>query len=164
MPTLGFGPILTEMSKILTLTLLTIVYLFFWLSLGILYSVPMKRTSTSIMTSIATWLTFSIMISILASVIAGVMVPLPEKDIIEGGDRIKLRDDYMEALQQRNAVIFTINKISPTNLYEEAASEILGVTGGFALAKQEFQRTLTLGEALTANWANIATIVVGLII
>ena len=36
--------------------------------------------------------------------------------------------------------------------------------GARALAKQEFQRTLTLGEALTANWANIATIVVGLII
>ena len=32
------------------------------------------------------------------------------------------------------------------------------------MGAQEFQRTLTLGEALVANWANIATIVVGLIV
>jgi hypothetical protein len=29
---------------------------------------------------------------------------------------------------------------------------------------QQFQRTLTLAEALAANWANIAAIVVGLVI
>jgi ABC-2 type transport system permease protein len=163
-PMLGFGPTMTEASKMVVLTLLTIVYLVFWMCLGILYSVLTKRPSTSIMASIATWLTFSIIVTILASVVAGFLVPLPGTDFREGGDRIKLKDEYMEALQQRNAVISTINKISPTNLYEEAASDILGVAGGFALVKQEFQRTLTLGEALAANWANIAAIVVGLVI
>jgi len=165
-PMLGFGPTLTEMSKILTLTLLTIVYLVFWLSLGILYSVLTKRTSTSIMASIATWLTFSIIISILASVVAGALVPLPGGDIRAGGDRMKLKDEYLEVEQQRQAITSAISRISPTNLYAEAASEILGVAGGFmmGMGKQEFQRTLTLGEALAANWANIATIVVGLII
>ena len=53
-PLLGFGPTLAEASKILTLTMLTMVYLVFWLSLGILYSVLTKRTSKSIMASIAT--------------------------------------------------------------------------------------------------------------
>jgi len=72
----------------------------------------------------------------------------------------------MEAMQRRSAVMTTIQKLSPTNLYEDAASDILGVFGGFmrGMGFQEFQRTLTLTEALAANWANIAAIVVGLVI
>ncbi len=167
-PMLGFGPTLAEASKILTLTLLTIVYLVFWLSLGILYSVLTKRTTTSIMASIATWLTFSIIISILASVVAGFIVPLPGGEFrMQTKDRgIQISPEFMEAMQQRNTVMSNIEKISPTNLYEEAASDILGVAGGFmrGMGRQEFQRTLTLGEALAANWANIATIVVGLVV
>jgi ABC-2 type transport system permease protein len=169
-PMLGFGPTMAEASKILSLTLLTVAYLVFWLSLGILYSVLAKRTSTSIMASIATWLTFSIVIGILASVIAGMMVPLPGEGIRmpdqEGKEGIRMSPEFMEAMQQRAAVQSNIERISPTNLYEEAATDILGVAGGFmrGMGFQEFQRTLTLTEALAANWANVATLVVGLII
>jgi len=167
-PLLGFGPTLTETSKIVALALLTIVYLVFWLSLGILYSVLTKRTATSIMASIATWLTFSIIITILASVVAGFIVPLPGgtfRSQTEGGG-MQISPEFREAMEERAVVTSTIQKISPTNLYEEAASDILGVVGGFmrGMGHQEFQRTLTLGEALAANWANIATIVVGLVI
>ena len=169
-PMLGFGPTGAEALKILTLTLLTVVYLVFWLTLGILYSVLTKRTSTSIMASIATWLVFSIVISILASVIAGMMVPLPGGEIrMEGqGGRgeVRMTPEFIEAMQERSALQSNIQKISPTNLYAEAASDILGVAGGFmhGMGFQEFQRTLTLTEALAANWANIATLVVGMVI
>lgn len=168
-PLLGFGPTMTEASKILTLTLLTIVYLVFWLSLGILFSVLTKKTSTSIMASIATWLTFSIIISILAAVVAGFLVPLPGgsfRGMTGEGGRIQISPEFREAMQKRSAVMSNIQRISPTNLYQEAASDILGVVGGFmmGMGAQEFQRTLTLSEALAANWANIATIVVGLVV
>ncbi len=168
-PLLGFGPTMTEASKILTLTLLTIVYLVFWLSLGILFSVLTKKTSTSIMASIATWLTFSIIISILAAVVAGFLVPLPGgsfRGMTGEGGRMQISPEFREAMQKRAAVMSNIQKISPTNLYEKAASDILGVAGGFmsGMGFQQFQRTLTLGEALAANWANIATIVVGLVV
>ena len=167
-PMLGFGPTLTEASKIVVLTLLTIVYLVFWMCLGILYSVLTKRTSTSIMASIATWLIFSIVITILASVVAGFLVPLPGGEFrvqIEGG-RMQVAPEFIEAMQRRSAVMTTIQKLSPTNLYEDAASDILGVFGGFmrGMGFQQFQRTLSLNEALAANWANIAAIVVGLVI
>ena len=167
-PMLGFGPTMAEASKIVVLMLLTIVYLVFWMSLGILYSVLTKKTSTSIMASIATWLTFSIVITILASVIAGFLVPLPGGDFrvhTEDG-RFRMAPEFVEAMQKRSAVMSNILKISPTNLYQEAASDILGVAGGFmrGMGFQQFQRTLTLTEALAANWANIATIVVGLVI
>jgi ABC-2 type transport system permease protein len=159
---------LTETSKIAALALLTIVYLFFWLSLGILYSVLTKRMATSILVSIAMWLTFSIIITILASVVAGIIIPLPGGTFRSQteGSGMQIRPEFREAMEERAAVTSTIQKISPTNLYEEAASDILGVVGGFVrgMGRQEFQRTLTLGEALAANWANIATIVVGLVV
>jgi ABC-2 type transport system permease protein len=169
-PMLGFGPTLSELSKILVLALLTVVYLVFWLSLGILYSVLTRRTSTSIMASIATWLVFSIVISILASVVASALVPLPGGSIRPGGQGgqgdFQISEEFMEAMQQRTALMSNIERLSPTNLYEEAASDILGVMGGFmrGMGRQEFQRTLTLGEALAANWANIAALAVGLVI
>jgi ABC-2 type transport system permease protein len=169
-PMLGFGPTLAESSKILVLALLTVVYLVFWLSLGILYSVLARRTSTSIMASIATWLVFSIVISILASVVSSALVPLPGGSIRPGGQGgqggFQMSEEFMEAMQQRTALMSNIEKLSPANLYEEAASDILGVMGGFmrGMGRQEFQRTLTLGEALAANWANIAVLAVGLVI
>ena len=167
-PMLGFGPTLAEASKMVALMLLTIVYLVFWMCLGILYSVLTKRTSTSIMASIATWLTFSIVITILSSVLAGFLVPLPAGDFrvqTEDG-RFQMAPEFREAMQKRMAVTNNIQKISPTNLYEDAASDILGVAQGFMGGRgfQQFERTLTLAEALAANWANIAAIVVGLVI
>jgi len=169
-PMLGFGPTLADASKILVLALLTVVYLVFWLSLGILYSVLARRTSTSIMASIATWLVFSIVISILASVVSSALVPLPAGSIRPGGQGgqggFQMSEEFMEAMQQRTALMSNIEKLSPANLYEEAASDILGVMGGFmrGMGRQEFQRTLTLSEALAANWANIAVLAVGLVI
>ena len=169
-PMLGFGPTGAEALKIMTLTLLTVLYLVFWLTLGILYSVLTKKTSTSIMASIATWLIFSIVISILASVVSGIMIPLPGGDFRMGGQGgqggVRVSPEFRETIQKRQALQSNIQRLSPTNLYAEAASDILGVAGGFfrGLGFQEFHRLLTLTEALVANWANIATLVVGIII
>jgi ABC-2 type transport system permease protein len=159
-PMLGFGPTGMEASKILAFTLLTVVYLLFWLSLGILYSVLAKRMSISFMASIATWITFSIVISILASAIAGIMVPLPGGDFRMPSDKsdFKTSPEFMETEKQRYVIQSSIENISPTNLYEKAASDILSM--GF----NKFKRTRTLTEVLAANWANIATIIVGLVI
>lgn len=65
----------------------------------------------------------------------------------------------MEAMQERQALQMAIQKISPTQLYQETASAILGV-GSFGFGRQEFSRTTTLGEALANNWANIAALIV----
>jgi ABC-2 type transport system permease protein len=159
-PMLGFGPTGMEASKILAFTLLTVVYLLFWLSLGILYSVLAKRMSISFMASIATWITFSIVISILASVIAGIMVPLPGGDFRMPSDKsdFKTSPEFMETEKQRYVIQSSIENISPTNLYEKAASHILSM--GF----NKFMRARTLTEVLAASWANIATIIVGLVI
>ena len=96
------------------------------------------------------------------------MVPLPGGDFRTQGEggRMQVSPEFMETMERRNALTSSIQKLSPTNLYQETASDILGVSRGFMGGRgfQEFQRALTLSEALAANWANIATIVVGLVI
>ncbi len=162
-PMLGFGPTLEEASRVVVLTSLTILYLVFWLSLGILFSALAKKTSTSILASIATWLVCSIVISILASVISGILVPVSGGGFRGGqGEAFEPSAEFREAMERRRSINSKIQLFSPTNLYSEAASAILGTARGFGFMR--FERTLTLGEALAANWANIATIAVCLVI
>jgi len=178
-PMLGFGPTLDEVLRIVVLTSLTILYLVFWLSLGILFSVLAKKTSTSILASMATWLMFTIVITILASVVASILVPTPAGGFITGAlnstspqQGFQESSEFREAVQQRAAIQSNIQKISPTNLYSQTAfavlgqtaSAVLGMTQRFGQGFGQFERTLTLAEALGANWANLATLAVGLVV
>lgn len=172
-PMLGYGPSLTEALKILTLALLTVLYLVFWLSLGTLFSVVAKKTSTSILFSIATWMFFSIILSILASAIVNVMVPMNADMFIvsdttdtegSGPGRFQMSDEFREAMTQRTELNNLIMKISPTDLYSDTAGAILGTSRGFNIGSMEFARDLSLGEALMNNWANIAILAVGLVV
>jgi ABC-2 type transport system permease protein len=169
---LGFAPTVDELMKILTLALLTTVYLLLWLSVGILYSVVFKRTSTSILSSIATWMTFSIVISIIAVAVSSALVPVPAGRFIVGpgqdgqggggSNNFTISSDYVQMMQRRTALQNSIEKISPTTLYQQTASAVLG-TSGFGFGRQEFARNVTLGEALTNNWANIAVLTIVMI-
>jgi ABC-2 type transport system permease protein len=175
---LGFAPTLEEVLKICALALLTAVYLLLWLSVGILYSVVFKRTSTSILFSIATWMTFSIVISIVAVALASALVPVSGGGFIvvqdgQGGQdmnftrgdpgRFQVSNEYVQAMQERAALQAKLEKISPTQLYQDTASAILG-TSSFGFGRQEFQRTTTLTEALANNWANIAVLTIVMVV
>jgi ABC-2 type transport system permease protein len=181
-PMIGFGPSFEAMLSTLALTALTIIYLSFWISLGMLFSVVTKKTSTSMLASVGTWLTCIIIISILASLVANFLVPMPSvQGIIPGdnpfqGNRTpggggfilpNQTSEYRALAEKRYSIQSTISKISPTNLYSESASAILGVTQsriGFDLTNPNPNSNLTLSQGLIATWADIATIIVGLIV
>ena len=166
-PMLGYGPTVSEALKIVTLAGLTLLYLIFWLSIGMLFSVIAKKTSTSMLASIATWMFFSIILSILANALANALIPMPSGNFMapgQQGEGFQMTDDFRQAMEERSSLMNMINRFSPTELYESTVTAILGVRSGFGRMGQEFVRTLTLGEALAANWANIAELVVGLIV
>ena len=166
-PMLGYGPMVSEALKIVTLAGLTLLYLIFWLSIGMLFSVIAKKTSTSMLASIATWMFFSIILSILANALANALVPMPSGNFMtpgQQGEGFQMTDDFRQAMEKRINLMNMINRFSPTELYESTVTAILGVRSGFGRMGQEFMRTLTLGEALAANWANIAELGVGLIV
>ncbi|MEM2875391.1 MAG: ABC transporter permease [Candidatus Bathyarchaeia archaeon] len=170
-PILGFGPTLEEALSIVLLSSLTILYLAFWLSLGILFSVLTKKVSTSILASVATWLFSAIMIPILAMLIANQLAPMPIQIRPGMGNetfRMQQTPEFQRLMQERAAIQSSISKISPTTLYSEAASMILGarlpgtvvVGGGFGGGF----RALTLTQSVMASWPNVAALAVGLVI
>lgn len=165
-PLLGYGPTGAEALKIVVLSLLTVLYLVFWLSLGLLFSVIAKKPSTSILASIGTWMFFSIILGILASAVAGVLVPLPAGGFQRGGlhGGFDVTDEFRDTMIEQMELRESINRLSPTELYEGAASAILGVNSGIGRMVQGFTRSVPLGEALLANWASIAVLAVGLVI
>ncbi|MBS7630899.1 ABC transporter permease [Candidatus Bathyarchaeota archaeon] len=173
-PLLGFGPTLDGILNIISLTLLTIMYLAFWLSLGLLFSVLTKKTSTSMLASVATWLTCVIVISMLATLIANAVVPItftPTTTIgnatVPGRQNPQQTSEYRALMEQRFSIQNMILKISPTNLYSEAASAILGVIASssfIGIDRSTPFRSLTLSQGLAASWANITIIAIGLLV
>ncbi len=167
-PILGFGPTLEQASNIVLLTLLTILYLAFWLSLGVLFSVLTKKVSTSTLASVAVWLFCSIMISMLAMLIANQLVPLsiefrPGREGGEDFNPQELTSEFQAQMEKRSIIQSSISKLSPTQLYSEVASLILGATrrgGGFGMGF----RNPTLTQSVTASWPNVAAIAVGLVV
>lgn len=167
MPILGFGPGFNDALRIVLFALLTIVYLTFWLALGLLFSTVTKKTSTSILLSISTWLFCSIVITIIAALIANFIVPIqmPGGTFNPGAQQTS---EYRELMQRRATIQMNIQRISPAYLYNEAGSSILGTAGGmFGFGElgrgSPFQR-LELAQALATRWPQILAIVVGMIV
>lgn len=75
---IGFGiitlsalPSLEEIARIFAFFFLSIVYLSFWVSIGLLCSTLFRREGTSALVSVTTWLFFSFFIFMIASPIGG---------------------------------------------------------------------------------------------
>jgi len=177
MPLLGFGPTLEDVSRIVLFTLLTVLYLAFWLSLGLLYSTVTKKTTTSILMSVSTWLFFSIIIPIVAMLVANLLAPIPMPQV-HGGEfnpaniqklikRWRESPEFRELLQRRFAIQTSIQRVSPAYLYNEASSSILGIVGrtlGFMGPGGTPFRSLELTQGLMASWPQIIAIAVGLVV
>ncbi len=114
--------------------------------------------------SVATWLFFTIVINILAFLIASLIVPMPSGmfrtgDLESQGLDLLQSPEYLELMQRRMAVASTILKVSPINLYSEAALAILGVVQ--VLPGMDAP---SVASGLAAIWANIVAIAVGLVV
>ena len=181
-PLLGFVPTLDDISRIVLFTLLTVLYLAFWLGLGILFSTVTKKTSTSILMSVTTWILCSIIITVIAMLVANMLAPIslptmPTRggsfnQTIQGGfniTRITQSEEYRAQYERYSAIQTNIQRISPAYLYNEAASSILGVIGGTSGFIERggggtpFQQ-LELTQGLMASWPEITAIAVGLVI
>jgi ABC-2 type transport system permease protein len=155
-----------EALRIVVLAILTVLYLVFWLSLGMLFSVMAKKPSTSMLTSIGTWMFFSIILGILASAVAGFLVPLPSGDFRggKGESDMKATEEWKIAYTKQWEMEQSIIQISPTTQYETTAITILDASTDFAIIKGEFTRSISLGKALMTNWASIAFLAVGSVV
>lgn len=110
--TMGFFPNLQEISRMGVYYLASVIYVGFWLSLGILFSILFKRTSSSALTSIMMWIFFTFFIYMIANVIADQIAPVPAVTTAE-------------VLAKNEAIKRAIMRISPATLFEEIAIAVL---------------------------------------
>lgn len=149
---LGFPPEGAEISRIAMFTVISVVYLGFWLSLGILFSIIFRQTATSALASIAVWLFFTLFLYMLAGLIADQIAP------IKPG---VAPDVFVKHKNIKDLVL----RFSPIALYEEATTAILipryrGL-GLAALLKEAAIPTspLPLGQSLLIVWPQLVGLV-----
>jgi ABC-2 type transport system permease protein len=159
-PLLGFGPALADISRIGFFALLLILYLAFWLALSLLFSTAIKKTTSSILAAISTWLFFAFIVAIMASLVANAAVPVSSPtgfqsitipsnqsfqqpgggagegfsfgNVTIGAFRQNETSTYLTQMQTRNSIESAVQSISPSYLFNQAASTILGGTSSSA--------------------------------
>ena len=193
-PLLGYGPGLADITRIVVFALFTILYLCFWLALSLLFSTAIKKTTSSILAAIATWLVFAFIITIAASLVANAVSPVSSPtgftaitipgnrtDFGVGGNftgnmtqftppNMNQTSGYMQQEQARSNIESTIQSISPSYLYNQAASTILGTSSSssglsfISGASGSPFRSLGTTQSITSCWPQVTAIAVGMVV
>jgi ABC-2 type transport system permease protein len=103
---------MVEVLRIIAFTMLTVLYVGFWLSLSILLSVKFKQATTSALTAIGIWLFFTIFYKIVVNMIVKAFLPDPA---------FLLQEDIL----YYNNLILDLLRISPGQLYTDATTVLL---------------------------------------
>ncbi len=109
---LGVPPSGEEVLRIIAYTLLSIVYIGFWMALGLLFSVFFRRITTSALAGLAVWMFFFFFMGLIATLAAGKIVPTKEGEAID-------------VTARRFRVEQSFNRLSPATLYGEATNAVL---------------------------------------
>jgi ABC-2 type transport system permease protein len=107
---LGIVPTLNEVLRIVLWLVVTLVYVGFWLALGLLLSVAVRRAATSALLGFGTWILVTVFGGLIVGLIAGVIAPAA------GGV-----EEQLSSIQTQQA----ITRVLPHTLYREATTSIL---------------------------------------
>lgn len=116
---LGAGLLLTgvrvelqEVLRIFSFVFISILYVGFWLSLSILFSIKFRQPATSALTVIGVWLFFTIFFPIVVNLLVRSFIPNPNT---------LTTDQWLFY----NDVILNLLRISPSQLYSDATTLLL---------------------------------------
>jgi len=108
----GIIPSIQELARIGLFFLLSVVYIGFWMGLGILFSIIFKQTATSALVSIMVWIFFSFFILMVANVVADQVAPVNQ-------------DATIAVITKNEEVRSMIMRTSPLILFQESTTAIL---------------------------------------
>jgi ABC-2 type transport system permease protein len=112
---LGIPPTFEEFLRILFFLFICIVYIAFWLNLGILFSVIFKQAATSALSSIAIWLFFSTFYSMIINLLS--------KSYLNPHSFTTVED-----AMNRSEFILNLLRLSPNYLFNESITTLLSPT------------------------------------
>lgn len=141
---IGIPPTAEEFMRIIVYTILSIVYVSFWLNLSILFSVRFRQPATSALSGIAVWLFFTIFYPMIANL------------IIKGYEPSQFASPRAIYFYQK--LKFYLVQIMPNELFDEITSAILvpSVRSLGPLTMDQMQgaipSSLPLGQSILLVW------------
>lgn len=148
---IGIPPTAEEFLRIVSYTVLSIIYVSFWLNLSILFSVRFRQAATSALSGIAVWLFFS------------VFYPLIINIILKGFEPSKFA--LPRAVYAYEKMKFGLSQVMPNELFSEITSTLLmpGVRSLGPLTTEQVQGTipgaLPLGQSLMVVWPQLTGLI-----
>lgn len=109
---IGVVPTFSDIARLLIWLLVTIAYVGFWLALATLFSVLLRRASTSALAAFATWVVASLFALLLVGIVADIVSPVSQEGNAE--------EIIENARTQRN-----LSRVFPQALYQEATVALL---------------------------------------
>lgn len=144
---IGIPPSPEEFMRIIFFTLVSIVYVAFWLNLSVCFSVRFRQPATSALSGIAAWLLFTVFMPLIINMILKGMAPSPYAS-----------ERTMYAFEKFR---FAIVQIMPNELYSQATSALLmpSIRSLGPLTMEQIQGAipgpLPLGQSLTIVWPQL---------
>jgi len=149
----GILPEGIELARLALFLAISVIYAGFWVSLGILFSILFRHTTTSMLTSIAAWFFFTFFIYMVANVIADQIAPITQK---------ATEEMILKHTQIQNIIL----RASPGTLYGEAVNVVLNPsvrTLGLVFS-QEIQEIipapLSISQSLMIIWPQLVALMV----
>lgn len=145
----GVPPTGEEIVRALAFLGLTVVYVAFWLSLSLLFSLLFRQAATSALAGIATWLFLVVFVGLLAGLVADSFFPVTEQSPPEA---VLRHEQWRQGL----------SRLSPGQLYDEAVTTILNpevrALGPILLEQAQgaiLGSALPLGQSLLLVWPHL---------
>jgi len=109
----GITPSLEELLRMIIFFLASVVYMGFWMSMAILFSIIFRQTTTSILLSLMIWIFFAFFILMISSVIANQIAPIDPQNYT------------IEVLIKNDSIKNMIEHLSPVVLLQEISTVML---------------------------------------
>ena len=152
----GIPPTPDEIMRLFFFTLISIVYVAFWLNLSIFFSVKFRQPATSALSGIAIWLFFSIFYNMLVNLFAQAIAP---KGMLSEVQIVGFRN-----------FILNFMRFNPSHLFSEATTTLLmpdvRSLGAFTMEQVDgaIPAPLPLGQSLLMVWPQVTILVAGSIL
>ncbi|MFV0590187.1 MAG: ABC transporter permease [Draconibacterium sp.] len=153
---IGIPPTGEEVFRILMFSVVSIVYVAFWLNLSILFSVRFRQATTSALAGISIWLFFSIFYNMIVNVIAKGISPTHV-----------VSENQLVSLQK---LVQNIMRINPGQLFDDATTTLLvpSVRSLGPLTMEQMSGAipspLPLGQSIMLVWPQVTALLAGTLV
>ncbi|MDR1719349.1 MAG: ABC transporter permease [Dysgonamonadaceae bacterium] len=153
---IGVPPTFDEVMRLISFTVLNIVYVAFWLNLSLFFSVWFRQAATSALSGIAVWLFFSFFYGIIMNLIIRGLVP---KQIVSEAQAVAVNNFALELMRGNPCFMFT--EATSTLLIPESRSYWMYTPEQYVGA---LPTPLPLGQSVLMVWPHVTFLVAGSIL